>query len=275
MSTLDGLIFGIKDIINKLGVTQPTSAKLKFTDGDVAYNEVTKALEYTPPPSAPNFLPFGPAGVLVTPPDVSTFTQLNPVSGGVGAASTAVIQNHSSGYGVVIYGTGTSAHECFNGVVKTRGSNTSLIVQVDAPYWDQNPDGVSSTFGPFGGIVIYSPANHKVVTFGPAYIAAGDSGIVLLHQDIGNAATATPFTLVPARSTFPVWLKWHDDGANYNFSYCFDGDFTHAPTIAESRTAYLADAGTQVGVACGAVQQAGTRAGVRATSMWLGSWSLT
>ena len=272
---MDQFIFGVRNVEID-GVALPPRPTINFAGGSMtgADNPTTKATDLTIV-VPPNYAPFGPRGKIVVPPDVSTFTLLNPVTGGVGAASAASIVNHPSGHGIAIYGTQTSAHECFNGIVKARGTNTTLIVQLEAPYWDLSPDGVASTFGPFGGIVLYSAANGKVVTFGPASAATGASNIALLHQDIAGASTATPFTQLPRRSVFPIWLKWHDDGANYNFSYSFDGEFTNAPTVSESRTAFLSDAGPQIGVACGAVQGSGTRAGVRAASLWVGSWSLT
>ncbi len=275
MSTLDGLIFGIKDIINKLGVTQPTSTKLRFMDGAVVYNEGTKALEYTPPSAPPVNYPFGPAAKLTTPPDIASFTLRNPVGGGVGTASLATIQNHPSGYGFAIYGTQNSQHECFCGAMKTRGANTTLIAQIDAPYWDASPDGVINA-PPFGGIFIYSPATGRAIIFGPySGTIVGSSAIYVFHQDIAGAGTTAACSFVPGRSPFPLWLKWHDDGANYNYSYSFDGEFTHAPTFVESRTAWLSDAGTEVGIGANANQASGTRTNKTSFSLWCGSFSLT
>lgn len=257
-----GVALPPRPAVNYVGVTGVDNPALNRTD-----------LTVTVPP---NRAPFGPPGKLVTPPDVSAFTLINPVGGGSGATSTATIENHPSGYGIVVYGTGTSAHECFNGGFVTRSGLTTVTMQIDAPYWDSQPDGVSLA-PPFGGLVIYSLANNKSLIFGPyagAAPAAGQgSGIYLFHQDIAGATTTAAFTMLPARSVFPLWLRWHDDGVNYNFSYCFDGEFINAPTVSESRTAFLADAGLQIGFACAAIQAVGTRAGVHATSLWLGSWS--
>jgi hypothetical protein len=260
-----GVAFPPRPAVNFVGMTGADNPALNRTDITVVV--------------PPNRAPFGPASALVTPPDVSAFTLQNPVSGGVGSPSAATIQNHASGYGVVVYGTQSSAHECFNGCFVTRGSLTTLIMQVDAPYWDTSPTGdpAGVVAPPFGGLIIYSPANHKAIIWGPyagnAPAAGQGSGIFLFHQDIAGASTTAPFSFVPGRSTFPLWLKWHDDGVNYNFSYSFDGDFTHAPTVAESRTTFLADAGTQIGFGCNSNQGTGTRTNVRSASLWLGSWS--
>ncbi len=230
--------------------------------------------------STPNHYPFGPAAKLFTPPDIGAFTLENPSPNSATEASSAVIQNHPSGYGLVIYGTGTSAHACFNGAFKTRGANTTLIVQVDAPYWDNQPDGTGVSLAPpYGGIFIYSPANDKAVMYGVYAGATPSAGtgnsINLFHFNMPGASTIGVFQQLPAHPTFPIWLKWHDDGVNYNFSYSFDGDFSYSPIVKESRTAFLADAGTLVGVAAGSQQSSGTRAGNHAFSMWLGSWNLS
>jgi hypothetical protein len=232
-------------------------------------------------PPTPVRMPFGPPGKLITPPDISAFTLVNPSPNFITAGSTAVIENHPSGYGFVIYGTGTSAHSCFNGAFVTRGTNTTLIVQVDTPYWENQPDGTSGSLAPpYGGIFLYSPATDKAVMFGP-YAGATpspgtDSSINLFNFNIAGSGGATTEVarLLPAHPTLPVWLKWHDDGVNYNFSYSFDGEFTYAPTISVGRTAFLSDAGTQIGIAAGAQQVSGTRAGNHAFSMWCGSWSI-
>ncbi len=260
-----GVALPPRPAVNYVGMTGVDNAPLNRTDITVVV--------------PPNRAPFGPSTSLVTPPDVSTFTLQNPVSGGVGAPSAATIQNHPSGYGVAIYGTQSSAHECFNGCFVTRSGLTTLIMQVDAPYWDTSPTGdpAGVVAPPFGGLIIYSPANHKAIIWGPyagnAPSIGQGSGIYLFHQDIAGAGTTAPFSFVPGRSTFPLWLKWHDDGVNYNFSYSFDGDFTHAPTVQESRTTFLADAGTQIGFGCNSNQSTGTRTNVRSASIWLGSWS--
>lgn len=273
---MDQFIFGVRNVLVG-GVALPARPSVNFIGVTGADNPTTKALDLTIA-SAPNRAPFGPANKLVTPPDVSAFTLHNPVSGVVGATSTAIIENHPSGYGIVIYGQSTSAHECFNGAFQARGTKTSLIVQLDAPYWDSRPDGVSLA-PPFGGIHIYSPANGKSIIWGPyagsSPSAGQEDGLYLFHQDIPGTSTPSVFSLLPARPIFPIWLRWLDDGTNFNFSYSYDGEFTHAPTVSESRTAFLADAGTEVGVACAAIQSTGTRTGVRAASLWLGSWSLT
>jgi hypothetical protein len=225
----------------------------------------------------PSRLPFGPVGKLVTPPDVGTFAAVNPPPNWITEPSIATIENHPSGYGVAIYGHQTSAHACFNGVFATRGSNTTLIVQIDAPYWSSLPDG-ASVCDPFGGIVIYSPANNKSLLYGAyggpvANVGTGNAAF-LFTQDIAGGATLEVARQLVQRNFFPIWLKCFDDGTNYNFSFCFDGEFVNAPTISTGKTAFMADGGTQIGVACGSLQNSGTRAGVKSSALWLGSWDL-
>lgn len=275
---MDQFIFGVRNVEID-GVALPPRPTANFVGGSMtgADNPVTKATDLTIV-VPPNYAPFGPRGKIVVPPDVGTFTLRNPVSGGSGATSSAIIENHPSGHGIVIYGQSSSAHECFNGVTIARGTKTTLTVQIEAPYWDSQPDGVAVA-PPFGGIVIYSPANNKSIIWGPyagsAPSVGSGSNIGLFHQQITGVHTDEVATLLPGRSTFPIWLRWHDDGVNYNFSYSFDGEFANAPTISESRTVFLADAGTEIGVAGAAIQGAGTRAGVKAFAIWLGSWSPT
>jgi hypothetical protein len=278
VSWIDLLLSGIRSVASN-GAIQAPQPTINFTTGLTVTPNAANASNDVAVTSI-NRLPFGPVGLLTTPPDVSTFTLQNPVGGGSGAASTASIINHPSGYGVAIYGTGNSAHECFNGVFITRGTKTTLIVQIDAPYWDAKSDGTINA-PPFGGITIYSPSNNKSLMWGvyagnsPGGTGTAGNQIYLFQQNIAGASTVTSFSLLPARSLFPIWLKWHDDGANYTFSYSFDGQFTNAPTVSQGRTAFLADAGTQIGVAAGAIQSAGTRSPQASFALWLGSWAAT
>jgi hypothetical protein len=56
MGALDGLIFGIRTVVDALGVELPTSSRLKFLGATATYNTVTKTVEVTlagGPPSGP------------------------------------------------------------------------------------------------------------------------------------------------------------------------------------------------------------------------------
>jgi hypothetical protein len=226
-------------------------------------------------PPTPVRTPFGPPQYLVTPPDLSAFTVLNPSPNFVTEACHATIENHPSGYGVVIYGDHSSAHECFSGIFVPRGSFTTLIVQVSAPYWGGGF--VNTTGNTFGGLFVYDSASGKSTFMGP-YVPALSSNespqMAVFHQNVPGTATANVANFAQAgMPLFPMWLKWHDDGTNYNFQFSTDGDWSVAPIYSEARASFVPGGGDMIGIAAGSIVTSGTRVNDRSFSLWLGSWA--
>jgi hypothetical protein len=235
-----------------------------------------KTLFVVDPPVPPRF-PFGPAAKLVTPPDVSAFTIVNPSPGWITEACHATIENHPSGYGVVIYGDHSSAHACFSGIFVPRAGITELIVQVAAPYWGGGF--INTSTNSFGGLFVYDSASGKSTLMGP-YVPPLSANIspqiAVFHQNVPGDSTAAVgnFSTV-GNPLFPLWLRLFDDGTNYNFQFSTDGEWSVAPVYSEAKASFVPGGGDMIGIAIGQIVTSGTRANDRAASLWLGSWSAT